>query len=61
MSRELKRQLDQLDSAGLLELVVAVATRLEQLSRQCNDGDSAQLWAQQRRDLFCGEDGYNAQ
>ena len=32
MSRELKRQLDQLDSAGLLELVVAAATRLEQLS-----------------------------
>ena len=32
MSHELKRQLDQLDSAGLLELVVAAATRLEQLS-----------------------------
>ena len=32
MSRKLKRQLDQLDSAGLLELVVAAATRLEQLS-----------------------------
>ena len=34
MSHKLKRQLDQLDSAGLLELVAAAVTRLEQLSQQ---------------------------